>query len=218
MDPEFWHTRWQENRIGFHLPDTNPLLVRYWPAMQVPPGARVLVPLCGKSLDLLWLLEQDLRVTGIEISRLAVEALFAENGLVPAIDRRGPFTRYRCGQLEILCGDFFALDRHYPGGIDAVYDRASLIALPPAMRRSYATQLAALLAPGTACLLITLDYDQRQMNGPPFAVSDAEVSALYRDTFGIERLVSEDVLDKNSRFRAAGLTRLRECGWRLQRR
>ena len=78
MDHEFWHTRWQENRIGFHQPDTNPLLVRHWPAMQVSPGARVLVPLCGKSLDLLWLLEQDLQVTGVEISRIAVEALFAE--------------------------------------------------------------------------------------------------------------------------------------------
>ena len=93
MDADFWHARWQENRIGFHLPETHHLLVRYWPVLQTVPGERILVPLCGKSLDMLWLLEQGCRVTGIEISRIAVEAFFAENRIEPVIEQSGAFTR-----------------------------------------------------------------------------------------------------------------------------
>jgi thiopurine S-methyltransferase len=217
MDPEFWHARWQENRIGFHLQETNPWLVHYWPPPRAAPGDRVLVPLCGKSLDMLWLLDQGYRVTGVEISRIAAEAFFAENSLVPAIEQAGEFTRYRCDALDILCGDFFALDRNTAGDIDAVYDRASLIALPPAMRAAYAEHLASLLDPGTSCLLITLDYDQRQMPGPPFAVTDEEITSLYADTFALEQLCSKDVLDDNGRFRDAGITRLHECVYRMTR-
>jgi thiopurine S-methyltransferase len=217
MEPAFWHARWQENRIGFHLPEANPLLIRYWPVIQVAPGSDVLVPLCGKSLDMLWLLDQGYRVTGVEISRIAVEAFFEENRLEPVIVQTEGFTRYRCDELVILCGDFFALQRQTTGFITAVYDRASLIALPPAMRTVYAAHLASLLDAGTPCLLITLDYDQQQMNGPPFAVSAEEITALYADSFGIERLGSDDVLEDSSRFLEAGIKRLHETTWRLQR-
>jgi thiopurine S-methyltransferase len=217
MEPAFWHARWQENRIGFHLPEANPLLIRYWPVMQVAPGSNVLAPLCGKSLDMLWLLDQGYRVTGVEISRIAVEAFFEENRLEPVIVQTEGFTRYRCDELVILCGDFFALQRQTTGCITAVYDRASLIALPPAMRTVYAAHLASLLDASTPCLLITLDYDQQQMNGPPFAVSAEEITALYAGSFGIERLGSDDVLEDSSRFREAGIKRLYETTWRLQR-
>jgi thiopurine S-methyltransferase len=217
MEPAFWHARWQENRIGFHLSEANPLLIRYWPVIQVAPGSNVLVPLCGKSLDMLWLLDQGYRVTGVEISRIAVEAFFEENRLEPVIVQTEGFTRYRCDELVILCGDFFALQRQTTGFITAVYDRASLIALPPAMRTVYAAHLASLLDAGTPCLLITLDYDQQQMNGPPFAVSAEEITALYADSFGIERLGSDDVLEDSSRFLEAGIKRLHETTWRLQR-
>lgn len=218
MDAEFWHARWQENHIGFHLQETNPLLVRYWPVPRTAPGDNILVPLCGKSLDMLWLLDQGYRVTGVEISRIAVEAFFAENSLVPDIDQAGAFTRYRCDELNILCGDFFSLARNTAGDIAAVYDRASLIALPPAMRTAYATHLASLLDTGTSCLLITLDYDQRHMCGPPFAVSNGEIASLYAGAFDIEQLCSRDALDDNRRFREAGITRLRECTYLLRRR
>jgi thiopurine S-methyltransferase len=218
MDAEFWHARWQENRIGFHLPEIHSLLVRNWPVLQAGPGDRILVPLCGKSLDMLWLLDQGCRVTGIEISRIAVEAFFAENRIEPAIEQTGAFTRYQCDELDILCGDFFSLDRDTAGDIDAVYDRASLIALPRAMRSAYAAHLTSLLDTGTGCLLITLDYDQQQMDGPPFAVSDDEIASLYAGSFDIEPLGSVDALDENGKFREAGLSRLHECTYLLRRK
>ena len=218
MDPEFWHARWKENRIGFHQPAINPWLLRYWPPPGTGPGDNVLVPLCGKSLDMLWLLEQGYRVTGVEISRIAVEAFFTEHRLVPEISQAGNFTRYHCDALDILCGNYFTLDRLAAGEVRAVYDRASLIALPPAMRASYATRLASLLAPGTPCLLVTLEYDPRQMAGPPFAVSAQEVEHLYGGSFEIEPLCAADVLGENGRFLEAGLTSLSECIYRLQRK
>ena len=141
---------------------------------------RVLVPLCGKTLDLAWLVAQGQPVLGVELSPIAVEALFCEQGLVPEVTDESPFRRYRSGALEVLCGDFFDLTQAHLGAVDAVYDRASLIALPPETRRGYAAHLMGLLSPETRILLITLDYDQAQMAGPPFAVAAGEV----RDLFG----------------------------------
>ncbi|MGD8312744.1 MAG: thiopurine S-methyltransferase [Gammaproteobacteria bacterium] len=217
MDQDFWHQRWAANQIGFHLPEANPSLVRYWPRLGLDSGSRVFVPLCGKSLDLLWLLEQGHRVVGVEISRLAVAAFFEENGLVPEIRQEPRFSRWRRDELELLCGDFFDLQAADLGPVAGVFDRAALIAMPPAMRPGYAAQLGSLLEPGTQCLLITLSYNQLEMNGPPFAVTNAEVGRLFDNRFTITRLHTADVLAAHGRFREAGLSALVESVWQLLR-
>jgi thiopurine S-methyltransferase len=218
VDQDFWHQRWAANRIGFHLPETNPWLQRYWPLLGLNSGARVFVPLCGKSLDMLWLLEQGYRVVGVEISRLAVAAFFEENGLVPEIRQEQRFNRWRCDELELLCGDFFDLQATDLGPVAGVFDRAALIALPPALRSRYVTQLITLLDPGTQGLLITLGYDQPAMNGPPFSVMPDEVGRLFGSHFNITAVHTEDVLAGHERFREAGLSELTESVWRLVRR
>ena len=218
MDSDFWHARWHANQIGFHQDEINPYLVRYWPALGLAAQARVLVPLCGKTLDMIWLLERGHSVVGVEISPLAVEAFFAENRLTPDIRKQDGYTRWSCDRIEILCGDFFTLGRADLGRIDAFYDRAALIALTPAQRRGYVAGLGRLLAPGAAGLLVTLDYDQQQMAGPPFAVAESEVVDLFGDGFVVERLEQVDVLAANPRFGDKGLSALEEAVYRLQRR
>ena len=145
MDPDFWHERWKTNQIGFHQGDVNPYLVQYWPSLTLNKGGRVLVPLCGKSRDMFWLLEQGFNVVGIEISPIAVESFFLENRLTPEITRETCCIRWKTEALEILCGDFFGLERNDIGTCQGVYDRAALIALPPAMRPRYVNHLSALL-------------------------------------------------------------------------
>jgi len=218
MNPEFWHERWQRNEIGFHQQEINLHLQGYWREVGVDAGACVLVPLCGKSRDMLWLAGAGHRVLGVEISPLAVQAFFDENGLVPEVSAAGPFESRRCGEIEILCGDFFALARERLRDVGAVYDRASLVALPPEMRRGYAAHLTQLLAPGTPVLLVTMDYPQEQMNGPPFSVTADEVHALYDAAFDVRVLAEVDILGENPRFRERGLTRLLEQVLLLQRR
>jgi thiopurine S-methyltransferase len=210
MHPHFWHERWQTGRTGFHRDAVNPWLVQRWPLPGVTRGGRILVPLCGKSLDMLWLLEQGYRVTGVEISRVAVEAFFSENRLEPLTEPAGRFTRWRHQGLDILCGDFFDLDRTMLGNLDAIYDRAALIAMPPAMRPRYAAHLAGLAGRETRQLLITLEYNQQEMTGPPFSVPQDEVNRLYGENCSIECLASIDVLEENAKFRDSGLTLLRE--------
>ena len=134
MDEDFWQQRWARNEIGFHLNEVNPYLQQFWPALNVAPGAQVLVPLCGKSLDMLWLAEQGYRVLGVELAQAAVEAFFSEQGLVADIDQVGAFRRYRSGAIEVLCGDFFSLTAADLLECRALYDRAALIALPAPMR------------------------------------------------------------------------------------
>ncbi len=217
MDPDFWHERWQARQIGFHQDEINPYLVRYWPELKPDAGGRVLVPLCGKSRDLIWLLDQGHSVVGIEVSPIAVEAFFAENNMAPTVTREAHFSRWTFDNLELLCGDFFALDRPDIGEIVAVYDRAALIALPADMRPRYASQLAGLSGDASTALLVTLEYRQDEMNGPPFSVGDAEVQQLFGARYTVERLCSTDVLEANQRFREQGVTRLDEKAFRLSR-
>jgi len=215
MEPDFWHERWENNLIGFHLDEVNPHLRAHWSSLDVKPGSRVLVPLCGKSLDLVWLVEQGYEVVGVEISPIAIKDFFAENHLKAKRIANERCDIWQGEGITLLCGDLFELTAQDIGHIDAVYDRASLIALPPAMRRRYVDSLDSLVSAGIPHLLITLDYDPQQMDGPPFAVSDDEVRELYGEKYQIHRLQSDDVLAQNERFRERGLDRLNESVFRL---
>ena len=186
MQPDFWHQRWQDNRIGFHQDTPTPLLQKHWPALGVPAGAKVFVPLAGKSLDMLWLAEQGHRVLGVELSQLAVERFFDEHGLHPDIATTRYGTHYRAGNLELICGDAFGLDEAILADCAAVFDRAALIALPPELRRHYVRELHARLPAGCRGLLITLEYPQDERAGPPFSVPEDEVRALYGGDWDIE--------------------------------
>ncbi|TCK29074.1 thiopurine S-methyltransferase [Ancylobacter aquaticus] len=178
MDPDFWHKQWEANEIAFHEGAANPLLVRHFSALGVHPGARVFVPLCGKSHDLHWLLAHGFTVAGAELSRLAVEQLFTELGVAPEISEIGPLERFAAEGITVFVGDIFDLTRDVLGPVDAIYDRAALVALPEAMRERYAGHLVH-LTHSARQLLITFDYDQSLTVGPPFAVDEHEVRRLY---------------------------------------
>ena len=218
MNPEFWHRRWERGEIGFHQKAINPHLEQHWPRLNLPVGTRVLVPLCGKSRDMLWLAGEGHRVIGVELSELAVEAFFKENDLLPDITEQGPFKRYAVDEIEILCGDFFDLDRARLGPVEAVFDRASLAALPVSLRARYARHMANLLDPEATVLLVTFHYPQAEMDGPPFSVDEDEVHVLYDAVFDVQRLAGIDILAENARFRERGLTRLEELVFVLRRR
>lgn len=210
MQHEFWIERWQQDQIGFHLPTVNPRLLEHVSALPHEAGARVLVPMCGKSLDLVWLAERGVRVVGVELSSLAVAAFFRERGWTPTVTRANAFTRSVAGNVEILCGDFFALDVATVGELHGHYDRAALIALPPSMRAAYAKQLATLLPAAARGLLIAFEYPAHEMQGPPFSVPEVEVRSLFEPAFKVDRLASHDVLKDEPRMRDRGLSRLQE--------
>lgn len=190
MEADFWQQRWATNQIGFHEAEFHPQLIAHWPSLAVAPGARVFVPLCGKSRDMLWLRAQGFEVVGIELAEIAVRAFFAEQGLQPQVSRVGAHEVFSADGFTIFCGDFFALSRETLGEVAAIYDRAALIALPPAMRRDYAAALTRLVDPGTRMLLITVDYDEATISPPPFAVRGEEVSAVYGSDWRVDELGS----------------------------
>lgn len=218
MEAAFWHDCWAEGRLGFHQSKFNRYMTEFWPRLGLPAGARVLVPLCGKSLDMLWLLDQGYQVTGIELSRRAIEDFFAENGLRFTTAETPLGEAYRHGRLELLCADLFEAGPSLLPAFDAVYDRASLPALPTAMRRDYASLMADGLRPGSVILLQTPEYSQEEMDGPPFSVPPSEVDALYTSAFDVERWHSEDSLDRHQRFRERGMTALTDHVYRLTRK
>ena len=200
MDAQFWLQRWREGRTHFHQARITPPLQKYWPALELPPGSLVLVPLAGKSLDMLWLAEQGLRVLGVELSPLAVEQFFAENGLRPEVRDSAQGRHYAAGGIELICGDIFDLDDATLAACAGVYDRAALVALPAGYRG----------------LLVTLDYPQQEMDGPPFSVPDDEVQALYAGHGQAGLLSRHDSLAKEPKFLQHGVSRLDTLVYRLQ--
>jgi thiopurine S-methyltransferase len=212
MERDFWHERWRNNQIGFHEAAPNALLVSHFSSLDVPTGGRVFVPLCGKSNDMLWLRAQGYRVVGAELSRLAVERFFADNRLAPTMTSAGPLETYESDGITLFAGDLFALDHEILGPVDAVYDRAALVALPASMRERYASHLAALTGHAPQ-LLVTFEYDQSLSAGPPFSVEKAEVrkhyDALYRLTVAETRRVEGGLKGRHPAQESAWLLRQR---------
>ena len=215
MQPEFWQKRWADNQIGFHQAQINPYLQRYWSQLNFADDAQVLVPLCGKSLDMLWLAGQGQRVLGVELSRKAVEDFFVEHDLMPSVVEHRAFTVFEAGHISLWCGDFFALDAADVAESVGLFDRAALIALPPTMREQYAAHLLRILPAATRGLLITLEYPQAQLDGPPFAVLDQEVLGLLGGRWQLETLEVADILGESPKFLKAGVSGLVERVYRL---
>jgi len=215
MHPEFWHLRWRENRIGFHRSDVNPLLLRFFPPLVSAP-LRIFAPLCGKSVDLAWLVSQGHDVVGVDVSEIAVRAFSTEQGIALESESDPPFKVYRGKSLTYYVGDFFDLQPASTGKFQWIYDRAALIALPPETRSGYAQRLKSFLEPGGSIFLITVEYDQTRMDGPPFSVPESEVNSLYSDS-KIEKLFTHDCLEEESQFKARGLDWMREVVYRIRK-
>ncbi|MGB6104995.1 MAG: thiopurine S-methyltransferase [Pusillimonas sp.] len=216
MDPDFWLTRWRDQHTHFHQQRVTPLLQKYWPTLDLPQGSRVLVPLCGKSLDMIWLAQQGHQVLGIELAQQAVEQFFNENDLQPSKHESPLGTHYRSGNIELICGDIFGVDAATLATCAGAYDRAALVALPAHMRQRYVAHVYGQLANPYRGLLLTLDYDQDEMDGPPFSVNDTEVQQLYTGHSRARLIDRRGILDKEPKFVERGLTHLDTLVYRLE--
>jgi len=210
MEKDYWLKRWEQNETGFHQSDINSYLCQYWKELYLGQGDTVFVPLCGKSQDMLWLHTQGYKVLGVELSAIAVEDFFKESKLIPDYNCCKKFNRYEANRICILRGDFFNLDGKDLIKVSAVYDRASLVALPQDMRDSYVRHLLGILSPGTQILLITYEYSQLEMQGPPFSVSVSEVEDLFSGHSSICLLARLDISDSYPRFYERGISKLHE--------
>ncbi len=191
MERPYWQERWREGRIGFHQERPNPHLVRH--AGVLAGAARVLVPLCGKAVDLAYLAEGGRSVLGVELVEDAARAFFDEQGIPAHRTQDGPLVRWEGSTIEIVVGDFFDLTSDDVGRSGACFDRAALVALPPEMRARYVPHLRSLLEPGARVLLVTFEHDAPP-GDPPFSVPEREVRALY-DGCAVERLDTVDLAE-----------------------
>lgn len=210
MEKNYWLERWKQKDIKFHQDKINPYLYQYWKKLDLGRGDLVFVPLCGKSQDMLWLQRQGYKVLGVEISDIAVEAFFNENNLIPEHTWYKKFNRYDTDNIIIFKGDFFNLDREDLVKVSAVYDRASLVALPHSIRGKYVSHLLKILSPGTQILLVTFEYSQFEMQGPPFSVPVREIEELFSKYSSICLLERLSVMEQYPRFYERGVSKLYE--------
>lgn len=192
MDQNFWHRRWESNETGWHEGKANPLLVKQFHELSVAKGRRIFVPLCGKTLDIGWLLSKGYQVAGAELSPLAIEQLCMDLGVQPEISKVREVEQWSAKNLDIFVGDIFALSKKILGPIDAVYDRAALVAFPEEMRNRYTAHLTEITGKAPQ-LLICYEYDQRVVDGPPFSVSPEEIKRHYAGNYDVALIESTDV-------------------------
>ncbi|MCX2757843.1 thiopurine S-methyltransferase [Vibrio sp. Sgm 22] len=206
-NPEFWHNKWAANQIGFHLEDVNPLLIEFWKKTDPSYEKSVFVPLCGKSEDLIWLASKHEEVQGVELSQIAVRAFFSEHFYTPTVTQiSGQHELYQFDELSVYTGDYFTAPIQ---PVDIIYDRASLVALPQEMRVQYVERLKQLLKPGGKILLVTLDYNQNEMAGPPFSVPKLEIDQLFAG-YKITLLNQDIADDEHPKIAKKGLSRFCE--------
>ncbi|MBM9577029.1 thiopurine S-methyltransferase [Leptospira sp. 201903070] len=192
MEANFWHQRWSKNEIAFHEREANPFLVEYSKKLNLREGSRVFVPLCGKTLDIHWLLSKGYRVAGAELSKIAIEQLFGELGVKPKVESFGELDRYSAENIEVFTGDIFDLSNGILGSVDAIYDRAALVALPEKMRDHYTAHLMEITGKSPQ-LLVCYVYDQSLMDGPPFSIQEDEVRRHYSKDYELKLLESKKV-------------------------
>jgi thiopurine S-methyltransferase len=218
MHADFWHERWHTGQIGFHQSTVHPFLERWWPQLDLPAGSRVYVPLCGKTLDMVWLARRGHRIVGSELSAIAIRDFFGEHALNPAAATVHEFLRHSAPPYEILEGDALALMPDVLGPVQAAYDRAALVALPPDMRAAYAASLARLLRGGARVLLVAFEYPQEMKGGPPFSVEAAEIRALFEPAFDVTEVERHDVLQDGPKFAEVGIPALFETAFVMERK
>lgn len=194
MDTNFWQQKWEANEIAFHRSETHPLLEKYFNELSLTEQSRIFLPLCGKTLDIAWLLSKGYRVAGAELSKIAIDQLFIDLQIEPKITRVGEVDHYSAKDIDIFVGNIFDLSGEMLGHVDAIYDRAALVALPEEMRHKYSAHLMEITKRAPQ-LLICFDYDQSLMDGPPFSVSNEEVAEHYKDKYQLTLLASLDMPD-----------------------
>jgi len=187
MKAEFWHNKWERNEIGFHQSEINPFLKKHIDKLELSSGSRIFLPLCGKTRDIAWLLSEGYTIVGVELSELAIEALFEDLKLTPNKVKTDDFIIYNAKNITIYTGDFFKLSTELLGDVDAVFDRAALVALPDDLRISYAQHIVK-ITQYTPQLLVTFQYDQSLMSGPPFSISSQHLKSLYQSSFAIKSI------------------------------
>lgn len=208
MDENFWHQRWRDNDIPFHEGRVNGYLKAYFERLGLQADETVFVPLCGKALDMVWIRQQGQAIVGVELSAIAVRDFFSENGIEYAVEKSRAFERFSGDGVELLCGDFFDMTPSDFEGVRGVYDRASYCALDTDGRKRYARFLCDMLPRGAGILLLSLEYPPSIMDGPPYAVGEAEVCRCFEARYDVAHLETRDIIDKQPYFQAKGLPSL----------
>jgi len=212
-----WLEFWKNNETNWHSDVVTQELEEYLGLLKLEPGDKVFFPLCGKSLDMTYILNQGFSVIGVELSEIGIKQFFHENGLDFTISQVGEFDLYSAKNIEIYCGDFFSLTSKHLCDVKAVFDRKSLIALDRNLRQKYVKHLNDIISLDVRILLITLYYPQRQMSGPPFSVGKSEVESLFSMAFNYQELKSFQDIENGSKLTRSGVDYIENAAYCLQK-
>lgn len=203
METSFWHQCWEKDQIGFHQDDFNPLMMKLWPRFQAWQEGQgrsseqpsvIFVPLCGKSADMLYIASQQ-KVIGAELSDIACRDFYLDNHIPYQLTNTAIFGHYQSERIDLYQGDFFALTPQHVNTCQHIFDRAALVALPKALRAQYVAHLRGLFPAKTELFLLSLEYPEGEIKGPPFNVTENEVNSLFKGC-KITKVLTEPLSDQ----------------------
>lgn len=210
-----WHSHWTRKTPGFHEGRVNTYLQQFLPSYHLQPGDRIFMPLCGKAIDILWLSQQGFRVIGVELSEVAIESFFEESALDFTKMQQGKLVIYDAPNITLYLGDFMDIQDTHLSDCKLVYDRASIVAIESFNRKAYKRKMLEIIPAGIPMLLVTLNYDQNIMQGPPFSVPVSEIKQLYQPEYQLELLQTVEQIEERPKWRETGLESLLESALRL---
>ncbi len=174
-----WKERWINGKTGWHGSEVNSNLIKHIHSIEPLNNAKILVPLCGKSLDMEWLAAKGASVVGVDLVREPLEQIFQDRNSVVQEDSIQGIAKLSDETLTVFHANIFDFNLDIDGPFDIIYDRAALVALSPENRERYVNHSLELLKPNGRILLITYDAPKKDLEGPPFPVRKNSVPTLF---------------------------------------
>jgi len=201
MKLEDWNQRWVDKRTGWHRGEVNPTLEKYFPSSEKP---TCFFPLCGKTLDMIWVAQKGCQVRGAEFSQLAIDQFFEENKIANKEENAFIQSTESSFDIALKQGDFF----EYPDNqkFELIFDRGSMVAVNPKDREKYAQKIKTLLKSDGKVLLSAISRDEEHLkNGPPFHLTVDDVKNAY-EKIGMKVSVLGSYEDRSSIDRLGVIT------------
>ncbi|XP_013388873.1 probable thiopurine S-methyltransferase [Lingula anatina] len=188
-----WIGAWERNSTRWHMPNVNCFLEEFLDVLLAgKKAAKILVPLCGKTIDMKWLADLGHTVIGVDGAEKAATEFFTEQNIAYKVEPCDAIQGTLCcsmdNKIRIYVGDFFKFNQDFEGQFDAIWDRASLVAIDESDRLQYVNILNSVLKPGCHCLIEAMDFIPSEKSGSPHAIPLECVRELFGNDYNVKLL------------------------------
>lgn len=191
MTVGMWKECWNTPNVEFHNPQLNELFVKYHQRMLTRPGMRIFVPLCGKAVEMKWLVDHGHKVVGLEAAPVPCKAFFEENGIPYNVKEMKGIHGEKYESLDhnivIYSCDFFLFTADICGEFDGIWDSGGLNSMDVEDREAYIRRIRTLMGKGCVNLTEFVNFD-KSMVDITWSMTKEELQKVFGEGFIVEDL------------------------------